>query len=541
MPASNQAEQGDGMTGLPDFSMNSSDVERSDVAEVVTLGKTLTGLFKCLDVTQKSYGYRVHLDHTTISRYLSGTRVPPRAFVNQLISEVEAHKGIPLKESAREAVRIQFLAALKVTSKRGEYELEVAREELELARRETQRAQRAIESLHLLLDSKEEEARNLRVDLARVELDWSRSQSASASANAEIQLSRTESSRHAEELLRQIETLKQDLASAEQQRLEAEDRSSDLQEQVTRLENELAERIGVPRTVTIGSLSDLMADLANEWGKRPLAETERALSEAAWMRPIPEVIEIYNWLNEVSQRVTARFVSDVTRFRSLDEALTFGASIAVPATPKILGALIDGLIYLVDDESATIISRAFTEVRPSRTEASLSDSLFARFGGRLSPVRQTYENYIRTLLAIHPEDRFDTPILTAYRVGASEFDVKAVANRVIPDIRRIAESGWSELAVRSLAEMLHRQVVRDRLNKIFDTLSDDHWQWLMEFCTTVKHDPFAARRMIDDGLEVDSISTLLAEKLATLPTNTHFNRYMKFLKDRGASTKFLSP
>lgn len=149
-----------------------SDVERGEVPEVAAVGIVLTKLFNTLGVTQSAYAHRVHRDKSSVSRYLSGSRLATQEFIDRLIQEVEAHAGAPLQSEVKAAVRQQRLAALAVINP-SEYQLEVLREELERARRDWRRAQRQVEGLQLLLERTEREAEDRASEVSQLQLDWS--------------------------------------------------------------------------------------------------------------------------------------------------------------------------------------------------------------------------------------------------------------------------------------------------------------------------------------------------------------------------------
>uniref|UniRef100_UPI00358FA86C helix-turn-helix domain-containing protein n=1 Tax=Streptomyces sp. NRRL B-24572 TaxID=1962156 RepID=UPI00358FA86C len=283
---------------------SSSEIERGEVPEVAALGNVLKELFNRLGISQNQYAYRVHLDKSAVSRYLSGRRVAPQDFIDRLVQEIEDHLGAPLQLEAKEALRGRRLEALRVCSP-DEFRLESLRDELARSRRDTERAHRNIEALNALLDKKEAEARDVADDLTRLRLDWGAERSALARAR--------------EDLLRQVARLRQDLQDAEALRAEAERQTRELRDHVLDLEEELSR----------SAVGDLPLDMLKSrllamWEEERFPEAARELTEAAWSRPVEEVIELSDWLEERGAAMTPEtFVADAGRLRPLEEALAF--------------------------------------------------------------------------------------------------------------------------------------------------------------------------------------------------------------------------
>ncbi|MBT2443833.1 hypothetical protein J7E93_27795 [Streptomyces sp. ISL-36] len=290
------------MTEVARAQGKSSQIERGEVPEVAALGNVLRSLFNRLGISQNQYAHRVHLDKSAVSRYLGGQRLAPQEFLDRLIAEVEDHLGAPLQLEAKEAIRNQRLEALRVCNP-AEFELENLRGELARSRRETDRAHRNIEALHALLEKKESEVRHAADDLTRLRLDWGSSQQG---------------------LLREIEQLKKDLQDAERLRADAERHSEDLREHVLRLEEELSRTRPATATGEL-PLEAFKGQLTRMWEDESFPEAARDLTEAAWSRPLDEVVELLHWLKEHSpgSGTPEALISDVGRLRPVEDLLTF--------------------------------------------------------------------------------------------------------------------------------------------------------------------------------------------------------------------------
>ncbi|MEU7634743.1 MULTISPECIES: helix-turn-helix domain-containing protein [unclassified Streptomyces] len=303
----------------------SSRIERGELAEVAELGNVLKKLFTTLDINQSQYARRIHIDKSTVSRYLSGTRLPTKEFVQRLVSEVEEDRGVPLQREAKEAIHGQWLAALQVCDP-AEHTLETLRAELARSKRNAERAHRNVEALHRLLEQKESEAHAAADDLTRLRLDWSAERTAASREQLQLRQECDSLSSSREALLREIEQLKEDLREAERQRAEAEVHRHELRDRVLRLEEELAERepTGTAGTAARIPLDVFQAQLLRMWKEEEFPEAARDLTEAAWVRPLDEVAALVDWLaiHGDEEKINA-FVADVGRLRSIEDVIQF--------------------------------------------------------------------------------------------------------------------------------------------------------------------------------------------------------------------------
>lgn len=324
------------MTEVARTQGSSSDVERGEVPEVAALGNALKELFTRLGISQSQYAYRVHLDKSAVSRYLAGRRVAPQDFIDRLVQEIEDHVGAPLQLEAKEALRGRRLEALRVCSP-DEFRLESLRDELARSRRDTERAHRNIEALHALLDKKEAEARDVADDLTRLRLDWGAERSALARAQ--------------EDLRRQVERLREDLQDAEALREEAERQTRELRDHVLELEEELS------RTA-VGDLplDTFKSRLLALWEEERFPEAARELTEAAWSRPLEDVVNLLKWLEDSAAETTAEmFVADVARMRPLQDALGFAEEVVGTGQSRIRDAWAPALAARVTDRNAAVV------------------------------------------------------------------------------------------------------------------------------------------------------------------------------------------
>ncbi|WP_159392358.1 hypothetical protein [Streptomyces niveus] len=105
-------------------------------ADKRALAENLRALFGALSITVTRYALRRHLDKSSVTRYLSGDRVPPWDFVAGLIGDVR-EVSAPLTPQAEAALRETHRAALKAN--RRSSAMQELQDELASADEETRR------------------------------------------------------------------------------------------------------------------------------------------------------------------------------------------------------------------------------------------------------------------------------------------------------------------------------------------------------------------------------------------------------------------
>jgi len=115
------------------------------------LGQHLLALFEGLGVSQRAYAHPRPYHNSLLSRYFSGQRVPPWAFIQALLDDLADHRGEPLTDQVRDHTRQLFLAALQAGSstERHRYQLQALTDELDReARQARQREQDLLGRIH---------------------------------------------------------------------------------------------------------------------------------------------------------------------------------------------------------------------------------------------------------------------------------------------------------------------------------------------------------------------------------------------------------
>ncbi|MFC5803323.1 helix-turn-helix domain-containing protein [Streptomyces formicae] len=110
------------------------------------LAETLRSLFKELGRSQRDFSAHVHWDHTAVSRYLRGERLPPWEFVGTLLREVETARGGPMSPEDRD--RIAALHRRALEERNGWSALvQVLRQDSQLAEERARRAESELQAV----------------------------------------------------------------------------------------------------------------------------------------------------------------------------------------------------------------------------------------------------------------------------------------------------------------------------------------------------------------------------------------------------------
>ncbi|MFM9456895.1 coiled-coil domain-containing protein [Streptomyces europaeiscabiei] len=193
------------------------------------LAEDLRRVFLTLGVSVRRYAARRHLDASSVTRYLSGDRIPPWHFVAGVVTDVQEAR-IPLTCEAEAALRELHRAALK-TNRRSS-EVQVLQDKLAEADEETRRIttrQRALEEALLAREGRLAEVRsryrNLETQIEEQRL----------SHRAELEVWRGEYEQLEEEcgdLQEQVIYLQESLAVTRAELIAAEDRCHRLETQL---------------------------------------------------------------------------------------------------------------------------------------------------------------------------------------------------------------------------------------------------------------------------------------------------------------------
>src|ERR1044072_5603960 len=131
----------------------------------------LRKLFDGLGVSVRRYAARRFRDPSTISRYLSGTRVPPWEFVIDLLADLAECRGSAATPPAIEVVRELHRSAVRTSGSPG-HALEILQIQLADADREARRSSVHEDALGEALLDRRHRIADLEVRLSQTEAAW---------------------------------------------------------------------------------------------------------------------------------------------------------------------------------------------------------------------------------------------------------------------------------------------------------------------------------------------------------------------------------
>ncbi|MFD9374121.1 Eco29kI family restriction endonuclease [Streptomyces sp. NPDC059999] len=216
------------------------DVDRSLVGdERYALAITLRLLAQRLGVSLTRYSARVHWDRSTLSRYFSGTLVPPAGFVDQLVADGDRNLNTTLALEATTTVHRLHREALRATSPAAA-DLQDLRDQLAEADRQSDLLQ---QEAGLLREMIADAGNRIKEQEAKLRLIERSSAADRITARAEIAqwADDYDSLRSERDRLQElISRLEQKLAEAEQRASEAEARCAALEGRLETAEEEAA-------------------------------------------------------------------------------------------------------------------------------------------------------------------------------------------------------------------------------------------------------------------------------------------------------------
>ncbi|PWS47075.1 hypothetical protein DKT74_05805 [Streptomyces sp. ZEA17I] len=281
------------------------------------LAEDLRALFGALDVSVRRYAVRRHLDASSVTRYLSGERVPPWEFVAGLISDVR-EVSAPLTPAAEAALHETHRAALK-TNRRSS-EMQTLQDELAVADEETRRIK----------------ARQRALEEAIVDRERTLQESVSRCRRLEVQIDEEQSAHRA------------DIALWEGEYEQIRRECHDLSQEVLFLQEALA----VARAELIaaeGQCHQLEADLdamsrlegRGEGASSLMAALEAANSTAS----VAELVQVVGDLEARTQQAMAReLVSAASRSRRVEEVAALLSGLQEAGLPAHADTAIPALV-----------------------------------------------------------------------------------------------------------------------------------------------------------------------------------------------------
>ncbi|WP_435797356.1 CBS domain-containing protein [Streptomyces microflavus] len=212
--------------------------------EVRALAETLRALFSGLEIGVRRYSVRCNRDASSITRYLNASRVPPRAFIDELLKDLTVQKKDPPTRATQELLNRQYRAALKSLDTRTS-KIHVLEDRLAEA---DERAKR--QEIHLV--ALERDLIYHQERLAQVSIQLTQIQSAAESDFAPAIPERNECDLQSErEALReQVRQLQEEVSEARRLQSLAESQCARLEEELVTAESERGEQQARVQTET---------------------------------------------------------------------------------------------------------------------------------------------------------------------------------------------------------------------------------------------------------------------------------------------------
>jgi transcriptional regulator with XRE-family HTH domain len=192
--------------------------------EARDFAETLRVLFGALGMSLNRLAAVVHSDPGTVSRYLSGKRIPPPDFIDSLCKAVYDARGSLITPQVQDVVHEQFLAALREHSP-ARYEVQRLTDLLHVAAQEKRQHQVTVSALEEAIAS-----RNDRIYALELE---SRQLQAAGGRNEQLledeRRQRAQLQETLNDLYRQVSNIKEQLNLAQRRAAGAEDRCREVE------------------------------------------------------------------------------------------------------------------------------------------------------------------------------------------------------------------------------------------------------------------------------------------------------------------------
>ncbi|WP_331764245.1 hypothetical protein OG524_36725 (plasmid) [Streptomyces sp. NBC_01520] len=202
--------------------------------EALALAKALRELLSALEVSARRYSVRRHYNPGTISRYLSGRRLPPWDFVFNLLQDAAEKRGGIATAEAVALLRKFHNDAFKASGT-SMHKVQLLEQQLEEADREAQKSAARERWLEETLQDRERQLRDLQVQAREIQMEdfTSFSQTAAAPSSAADPIELHEERDRLEEEVRQLRGALREAYSKHEQ---AEARCEYLERQLAKVE-----------------------------------------------------------------------------------------------------------------------------------------------------------------------------------------------------------------------------------------------------------------------------------------------------------------
>jgi CheY-like chemotaxis protein len=198
--------------------------------------EALRELFTGLGISVRRYAARRYRDAGTISRYLSGTRVPPWEFVVDLFADLAQARGRPATTNAVELLRELHRAAVRTSGSPG-HAVELLQNQLADADREARRSSVHEDVLGEALLDRQHQIADLEVRLSQLEAAWAAERARADNLERRFP-DREELVKERDLLLHEVRRLREELEEVQCRGLLAEERCQLLERQLAVVESQ---------------------------------------------------------------------------------------------------------------------------------------------------------------------------------------------------------------------------------------------------------------------------------------------------------------
>jgi transcriptional regulator with XRE-family HTH domain len=196
-------------------------------AEIRVFAETLRVLFGALGMSLNRLAALLHSDPGTVSRYLSGKRIPPPGFIDGLCKAVYDAKGSLVTEQVHELVHEQFLVALRAHNP-ARFEVQRLSDLLQVAAQEKQQYEITVAALEEAIASRNDKIYELELEGRQLRSAWARTEG----LFEEEKKHRERLQQAMDSLYTEVSTLKARLVSVQRRAAAAEERCWELEAQL---------------------------------------------------------------------------------------------------------------------------------------------------------------------------------------------------------------------------------------------------------------------------------------------------------------------
>jgi transcriptional regulator with XRE-family HTH domain len=193
-------------------------------AEIREFAETLRVLFGALGMSLNQLAAKLHSDPGTVSRYLSGKRIPPPGFIDALCKAVYDAKGSLITLQVQELLHEQFLIALRVHNP-ARYEVQRLTDLLQAAVQEKRQYDITVAALEEAIASRHDKIYELELEGRQLRSAWARAEG----LLEEERQQREHLQQEIDSLYAEVRRFQEQLLSAQQQTAEAEERCHELE------------------------------------------------------------------------------------------------------------------------------------------------------------------------------------------------------------------------------------------------------------------------------------------------------------------------